>query len=284
MKKSHKNFFSGSDSQVFACSAGDPGSVPELGRSSGEMNGYTPIFLPGKFHGQRSLTCYSPQGHRVGQDWATNTFTYSHTPVLTVLTPLSPLTTSVFSVSVGVFLSCYIWYYFVIKNFPHHFFFLGGGGNAGLLRLNSVRFYFSVTPVSFLISILLNTLSGQGVFVFFFPPLAKCFPLGLHLSNYCSFYNVSFLFGCFKIASFFWGGVISDAALWSFQVWFSVYLPCLGLIVFLIYKLYFLENLGFSAIISLNIFSVLFSHSSASGILLPNVSLLILGLCWCLRW
>ena len=48
MKKSHKNFFSGSDSQVFACSAGDPGSVPELGRSSGEMNGYTPIFLPGK--------------------------------------------------------------------------------------------------------------------------------------------------------------------------------------------------------------------------------------------
>ena len=28
----------------------------------------TPIFLPGKSHGQRSLAGYSPWGHRVGQD------------------------------------------------------------------------------------------------------------------------------------------------------------------------------------------------------------------------
>ena len=30
----------------------------------------TPVFLPGKFHAQRSLTGYSPWGHRVGHDWA----------------------------------------------------------------------------------------------------------------------------------------------------------------------------------------------------------------------
>ena len=31
----------------------------------------TPIFLPGKSHGQRSLKGYSPWDHRVWQDWAT---------------------------------------------------------------------------------------------------------------------------------------------------------------------------------------------------------------------
>ena len=30
----------GSDGKNYACNAGDPGSVPELGRSSGEGNGY----------------------------------------------------------------------------------------------------------------------------------------------------------------------------------------------------------------------------------------------------
>ena len=33
----------------------------------------TPAFLPGESHGQRSLAGYSPRGHRVGHDWATNT-------------------------------------------------------------------------------------------------------------------------------------------------------------------------------------------------------------------
>ena len=34
----------------------------------------TPVFLPGKFHGQRSLVGYSLWGlQRVGHDWATNT-------------------------------------------------------------------------------------------------------------------------------------------------------------------------------------------------------------------
>ena len=32
----------------------------------------TPVFLPGESHGQRSLVGYSPWGHRVGHDWATD--------------------------------------------------------------------------------------------------------------------------------------------------------------------------------------------------------------------
>ena len=53
----------GSDGKESACSAGDPGLIPGSGRSPGEGNGYpTPVFLPGEFHGQRSLVGYSPWG------------------------------------------------------------------------------------------------------------------------------------------------------------------------------------------------------------------------------
>ena len=44
--------------------ARDSGSIPELGRSAGGRNGKSLIFLPGKFHGQRSLADYSPWGHK----------------------------------------------------------------------------------------------------------------------------------------------------------------------------------------------------------------------------
>ena len=45
--------------------AGDPGSIPRVGRSLGEENGNsTPAFLPGKFHGQSSLVGYSALGHK----------------------------------------------------------------------------------------------------------------------------------------------------------------------------------------------------------------------------
>ena len=43
-----------------ACNVGDPGSIPGSGRSPGEGNSNTPVFLPGESHGQRSLTGYSP--------------------------------------------------------------------------------------------------------------------------------------------------------------------------------------------------------------------------------
>ena len=53
-----------SDGKESACNAGDPGSVPELGRSPGEEWLPTPVYLPGEFHGQRSLVGYSPWGHK----------------------------------------------------------------------------------------------------------------------------------------------------------------------------------------------------------------------------
>ena len=47
--------------KVSACSVGDPGLIPGSGRSPGEDNGLpTPVLLPGKFHGWRSLVGYSP--------------------------------------------------------------------------------------------------------------------------------------------------------------------------------------------------------------------------------
>ena len=46
--------------------AGDAGSILELGRSPRIGSGNpTPVFLPGKIHGQRSLDGYSPWDHRV---------------------------------------------------------------------------------------------------------------------------------------------------------------------------------------------------------------------------
>ena len=63
----------GSVGKESACSAGDLGSIPVSGRFPGEGNGkITPVFLPGKSHGQRSLVGYSPCGHKaVGYDLVT---------------------------------------------------------------------------------------------------------------------------------------------------------------------------------------------------------------------
>ena len=51
-----------SDSKESACNAGDLGSIPGLGRSSGEENGnpvqYS-VFLPVELHRQRTLAGYS---------------------------------------------------------------------------------------------------------------------------------------------------------------------------------------------------------------------------------
>ena len=48
----------GLDGKESACSVEDPGLIPGSGRSPGEGNGKP--FLPGEFHGQRSLAGYSP--------------------------------------------------------------------------------------------------------------------------------------------------------------------------------------------------------------------------------
>ena len=47
----------------------DAGSIPGLGRLPGVGNGdLLQYFLPGKFHGLRSLEGYRLWGHRVGHD------------------------------------------------------------------------------------------------------------------------------------------------------------------------------------------------------------------------
>ena len=47
--------------------------IPGSGRSSGQRKWqYTPIFLPGKSHGERAMAGYNPRGHeRAGHDLAT---------------------------------------------------------------------------------------------------------------------------------------------------------------------------------------------------------------------
>ena len=53
--------------------AGDAGSISGPGRSpGGGISKPTPVFLPGKSHGQGSLEGYTPCGHkRAGHDLAT---------------------------------------------------------------------------------------------------------------------------------------------------------------------------------------------------------------------
>ena len=55
-------FSCGSTGKEFACNEGDLDLIPGLGRYPGDRN--SPVFLPGEFHGQRSLAGYSPWGHR----------------------------------------------------------------------------------------------------------------------------------------------------------------------------------------------------------------------------
>ena len=55
-----------SDGKESACSAGDLGWRPRLGRFPGEGNGYALVFLPGECHGQRSL---ADSVHGVTKSW-----------------------------------------------------------------------------------------------------------------------------------------------------------------------------------------------------------------------
>ena len=48
-------FLGDSDSKASACTAGDLGLIRGLGRSPGEGNLPTSVFLPGEFHGQRRM-------------------------------------------------------------------------------------------------------------------------------------------------------------------------------------------------------------------------------------
>ena len=56
-------FPAGSVAKNLPANAGDVSLFPGLGRSPGEGNGTPPaVFLPGEFHGQRSLARYSARG------------------------------------------------------------------------------------------------------------------------------------------------------------------------------------------------------------------------------
>ena len=60
-----KGFPSGSDGKASACNAKDLGLIPGLGRFPWRRKWqFTPVLLPRKFHGQRSLVGYSPWGHK----------------------------------------------------------------------------------------------------------------------------------------------------------------------------------------------------------------------------
>ena len=62
-----------------ACNAGDPSSIPGLGRSPGRERLPTPVFCPGEFHG-----LYSPWGHKklemTEQLWFSLSFSFSTNP------------------------------------------------------------------------------------------------------------------------------------------------------------------------------------------------------------
>ena len=72
-------FPGGSDGKEFTCNAGDPGSISGLGISPREWEWQsTPVFLPGEFHGQRSLAGYSLWGLKESD--TTEKLTHTHSP------------------------------------------------------------------------------------------------------------------------------------------------------------------------------------------------------------
>ena len=70
-------FLGGLVDKECAYNAGDPGSVPGLGKSPGEGNGYPLEFLPGEVYGYRGMVGYCSWGHK---EWdTTERLTRAHT-------------------------------------------------------------------------------------------------------------------------------------------------------------------------------------------------------------
>ena len=66
--------------KISACNAGDPGLIPGSGRSPWRRAWQlTPVFLPGKSHGQRSLVDYSLWLHKELETTERLTHTHTHT-------------------------------------------------------------------------------------------------------------------------------------------------------------------------------------------------------------
>ena len=79
-------FPGGASGKESACNAGDvrdASSIPESGRFPWRRAWQsTPVLLPGKSHGQRSLAGYSPQGCSVRHSWSDLTYACTHLLVL----------------------------------------------------------------------------------------------------------------------------------------------------------------------------------------------------------
>ena len=79
-----RGFLGSSDGKESACNVGDSGSNLWVGKIPRRKKWqHTPVFLPGKFHGQRSLVGYSPWGHKeldpTEKLECTHTHTHTHT-------------------------------------------------------------------------------------------------------------------------------------------------------------------------------------------------------------
>ena len=72
-----RDFPGGSDSKESSCKAGDPGSIPELGRFPGEGNGYPLQYscLENSMDREEPGGLQSMGSQRIRHNWATDTFT-----------------------------------------------------------------------------------------------------------------------------------------------------------------------------------------------------------------
>ena len=68
--------YSGSYGKESVCNAGDPGSVPGLGRPLEKGMATTLVFLSGESHGQRNLTIYRPIGSQKSDMMEQLTFSF----------------------------------------------------------------------------------------------------------------------------------------------------------------------------------------------------------------
>ena len=77
-------FPGGSDGKESACSAGEPGSIPELGRSPGEGNGNSFQYSCLENPTDGSLAGYSPLSHKESDTLPPYNLTFCITVVLTL--------------------------------------------------------------------------------------------------------------------------------------------------------------------------------------------------------
>ena len=86
----YKGVPGGSDGKESACNAGDVGLIPGSGRSPESGMATHAIFLPGAFHGQRSLVGYSPWSCKESDTTEQLTFSLSLSMIYRMDKPQGP--------------------------------------------------------------------------------------------------------------------------------------------------------------------------------------------------